>query len=51
MRSDTLKSGWIITGPKVEKFEREFARYINARYTVALSSCTAGLFLSLLVSS
>lgn len=45
---DTLRSGWITTGPKVEKFEKQFAEYINAKYTVALSSCTAGLFLSLL---
>lgn len=45
---DTLKSGWITTGPKVEKFEKQFAEYINTKYTVALSSCTAGLFLSLL---
>jgi len=48
---DTLKSGWITTGPKVEKFEKQFAEYINAKYAVALSSCTAGLFLSLLVLS
>lgn len=45
---DTLKSGWITTGPKLEKFEKQFAEYINAKYTVGLSSCTAGLFLSLL---
>ncbi len=45
---DTLKSGWITTGPKVEKFEKMFAEYIDGKYTVALHSCTAGLFLSLL---
>ena len=46
----TLRSGWIGTGPKVERFEREFAAYIGCRDAVAVSSCTAALHLSLLVS-
>jgi dTDP-4-amino-4,6-dideoxygalactose transaminase len=45
---DTLKSGWIGTGPKTKRFEQEFANYIGAKYAVALNSCTAGLQLSLL---
>jgi len=44
----TLKSGWIGTGPKVTKFENAVAAYVHAPYAVALSSCTAGLHLSLL---
>lgn len=44
---DTLRSGWIGTGPKVKKFERMFAEYIGAKHAVALSSCTAGLELAL----
>lgn len=47
---DTLKSGWISTGPKTAKFEREFADYVGAKYAVGLNSCTAGLHLSLVVS-
>jgi dTDP-4-amino-4,6-dideoxygalactose transaminase len=43
----TLRSGWIGTGPRVQRFEHEFATYVGARYAVALNSCTAGLFLSL----
>ncbi len=43
---DTLKSGWLTTGPKTEQFEKEFAEYIGCKYAVAVSSCTAGLFLS-----
>jgi dTDP-4-amino-4,6-dideoxygalactose transaminase len=43
----TLRSGWIGTGPRVQRFEHEFATYVGVRYAVALSSCTAGLFLSL----
>ena len=45
---DTLKSGWIGTGPKTKKFEQEFADYIGTKYAVALNSCTAALHLSLL---
>lgn len=47
---DTLKSGWITTGPKTKQFEQEFADYVGARYAVALNSCTAGLHLSLVVN-
>ena len=28
---DTLRSGWITTGPKTRQFEREFAEYVGAR--------------------
>jgi dTDP-4-amino-4,6-dideoxygalactose transaminase len=44
---DTLKSGWIGTGPKTTGFEKEFAKYQDINYAVGLSSCTSGLFLSL----
>jgi dTDP-4-amino-4,6-dideoxygalactose transaminase/glycosyltransferase involved in cell wall biosynthesis/ubiquinone/menaquinone biosynthesis C-methylase UbiE len=44
---ETLRSGWIGTGPKAERFEREFAAHIGVKYAVSLNSCTAGLFLSL----
>ena len=44
----TLKGGWITTGPRVQKFEQNIANYIDCKYTVALSSCTAGLFLSMI---
>ncbi len=47
---ETLKSGWISTGPKAKKFEDEFADYVGAKYAVALNSCTAGLHLSLVVN-
>lgn len=47
---DTLKSGWISTGPKTKRFEDEFATYVGAKYAVALNSCTAGLHLSLVVN-
>lgn len=44
---DTLRSGWIGTGPKAERFEREFADHVGVKHAVSLNSCTAGLFLSL----
>jgi len=44
----TLESGWITTGPRTAQFEHEFAASIaGAPYAQAVSSCTAGLHLSL----
>jgi dTDP-4-amino-4,6-dideoxygalactose transaminase len=45
---DTLASGWITTGPKVEEFENAFRKYIGSRFAVAVSSGTAALDLSLM---
>jgi dTDP-4-amino-4,6-dideoxygalactose transaminase len=47
---DSLKSGWISTGPKVAKFEALFKDYIGAHHALALHSCTAGLHLSMIVA-
>jgi dTDP-4-amino-4,6-dideoxygalactose transaminase len=43
-----LLSGWIIQGPEVEAFEKEFAAYVGADHACAVSSCTAALHLALL---
>ncbi len=45
---DTLRSGWIGTGPKAAEFERRFAAYCEVPTAVAVSSCTAGMHLCLL---
>lgn len=45
--ADTLRSGWITTGPKTRLFETEFARFVGAPAALGLNSCTAGLHLSL----
>lgn len=45
---DSLQSGWITTGPKVERFEKQFAQYLNVSDAVAVNSATAGLHLALL---
>jgi len=45
---DTLRSGWLTTGPKAQRFEERFAEYVGTSHAVAVSSCTAALHLSLL---
>jgi dTDP-4-amino-4,6-dideoxygalactose transaminase len=47
---DSLKTGWMGTGPKVARFEADFARYkgTEAAKVAAVNSCTAALHLSLL---
>jgi len=45
----TLDSGWVAQGPRVKKFEQEFAEYCGVNHAVAVNSCTSGLHLSLLV--
>ena len=44
---DTLRSGWLTTGPKTRKFADEFSQYTNAPAALTVSSCTAALHLSL----
>lgn len=44
---DTLRSDWITTGPKVNRFEQEFAAAVDAPAALAVSSCTAALHLAL----
>ena len=41
-----LKSDFLTQGPEIEAFEREFAKFCDAKYAVACSSATAGLHLS-----
>ncbi len=41
----TLESGWLTTGPRVKRFEEEFAEAVGARHALALNSCTAALHL------
>src|SRR5258708_1116971 len=44
---DTLRSGWLTTGPKAKRFEREFAQRIGAPYALAVNSATAAMHLAL----
>src|SRR5215467_1364109 len=43
---DTLKSGWLTTGPKTARFEREFGEYVRAPHALAVNSATSGLHLA-----
>lgn len=45
--TDTLRSGWITTGPKTKLFEKQIARYCHTAKAVCLNSATAGLELIL----
>ena len=47
----SLRSGWLGTGPKVAKFERDFAAYKGVSHATAVNSCTAALHLSLLAAN
>jgi dTDP-4-amino-4,6-dideoxygalactose transaminase len=44
---DTLRLGWITTGPKVKRFEEEFAAFIGSPAALALSSGTGALHVAL----
>ncbi|ACD95207.1 DegT/DnrJ/EryC1/StrS family aminotransferase [Trichlorobacter lovleyi] len=45
---DSLRSGWLTTGPKTKRFEEEFAAFVgNGVEAIAVNSATAGLHLAL----
>ncbi len=44
---DTLRSGWLTTGPKTKRFEHEFAERVESPYAVAVNSGTAAMHLAL----
>lgn len=44
---DTLRSGWVTTGPKTRQFEADFASYLGVEEAIAVNSATAGLHLAL----
>ncbi|MCP3930793.1 MAG: DegT/DnrJ/EryC1/StrS family aminotransferase [Bacteroidetes bacterium] len=48
---DSMKSGWLGTGPKVAQFENDFKNYIGASNAIAVNSCTAALHLSMVASN
>lgn len=45
-----LESGWLGTGPKVNRFEEDFKKYKGVEHVVAVNSCTAALHVSLIAS-
>lgn len=47
---DTILTGWVTQGPRVEEFEKKFCEYTGAKYAAAVSNCTTALHLAMLVS-
>lgn len=47
---DTILTGWVTQGPKVQEFEEKFANYVGSKYAVAVSSCTTALHLAMIVA-
>ncbi len=44
--TETIRSGWISTGPKCEELEQLFIEMLNANYAVSTSNCTDALHLA-----
>lgn len=48
--TEVIESGWVAQGPRVARFEQEFAAAMQAPHAVAASSCTTALHLALVVA-
>lgn len=42
-----LRSGWLVQGPKVREFEEKWSTFTGAKHSIAVTSCTTALHLSL----
>jgi dTDP-4-amino-4,6-dideoxygalactose transaminase len=47
---DTLRSGWLTTGPKTKRFEEDFAAFTGAAHTLGTSACTGALHIGMAAS-
>nr|WP_298435891.1 DegT/DnrJ/EryC1/StrS family aminotransferase [Geobacter sp.] len=47
--NEVIRSGWLTQGPRVSKFEEDFASCVGSPFACAVSSCTTALHLALLV--
>ena len=47
---DTILTNWVTQGPRVAEFEEKFATYCGSKYAVAVSNCTTGLHLAMIVA-
>jgi dTDP-4-amino-4,6-dideoxygalactose transaminase len=48
--AETIRSGWITQGPRVQEFEQAFAARVGARHAVAVSNCTNALHIALVAA-
>lgn len=44
---EPLRSGWLVQGPKVREFEEKWSAFTGAKHSIAVTSCTTALHLSL----
>jgi len=44
---EPLRNGWLVQGPKVREFEEKWSSFTGARHSIAVTSCTTALHLSL----
>ena len=44
---EPLRSGWLVQGPKVRQFEDKWCAFTGSKHSIAVTSCTTGLHLSL----
>jgi perosamine synthetase len=44
---EPLRTGWLVQGPKVREFEDKWSAFTGAKHSIAVTSCTTGLHLSL----
>ncbi|WP_031434427.1 DegT/DnrJ/EryC1/StrS family aminotransferase [Methylomarinum vadi] len=44
---EPLRSGWLVQGPKVREFEEKWSAFTGSKHSIAVTSCTTGLHLSL----
>jgi perosamine synthetase len=47
---EPLQSGWLVQGPKVREFEEKWSAFTESAQSIAVTSCTSGLHLSLAAS-
>jgi perosamine synthetase len=47
---DTILTGWITQGPRVQEFEEKFASYAGSKHAIAVSNCTTALHLSMIMA-
>ena len=48
--TETVRSGWLTSGPKARELEQRFAAYVGAEHAIATSSCTTALHLALIAA-
>ncbi len=44
---EPLRSGWLVQGPRVREFEDKWSAFTGSKHSIAVTSCTTGLHLSL----